>query len=209
MTAIRKNTAARFRRSANTVAVHAQNSDVTRFVNQPERQLTPAEIARTKVLPVTYQTSLADLSTKPRKRIISAESQAKADHFAAISAKRRQEKQDLIDNQIAITEKHGLQYVHAGMTTIAYTVHRIADRRPGSVIRLSTAICHSLDSYSKGMGSAYAAQNFDQGHFIELKSPLGAGSAREFLKAMSGILVYPEVAEVAIDEADFTEYYGD
>lgn len=112
-------------------------------------------------------------------------SEAKARAEAAARNRQR-----LKDDLQRIMKDYSLEFMHFGDTTVAWRtgIQSPNGRNHGKIVEVSTSICHKKDNFTKWVGSALAAQNFEKGAIIRLRVPKGYVSAGEFVRATFGNL---------------------
>jgi hypothetical protein len=112
---------------------------------------------------------------------------------------RRLTRDRLLDSGREAAENLGLKFIHEtpdgtrkgfGGMTIAYAPQNgwNSPNRKQNVFAVATALCNPVDSYSKKLGRAYAALNFEAGNNVLIFVPEG-WTAYEWIKMSFGVNV--------------------
>lgn len=107
--------------------------------------------------------------------------------FAQQAQARRAEKEQLFATLKTAVDTGEIRFYHGPKTTYAYRVTRPAGGRAGRVVHVSTAICHPGDTYSKRLGSAYAAKNMLENKYVALRMPADFPNASEFIEFLAAM----------------------
>jgi len=85
-----------------------------------------------------------------------------------------------------LTLKHRLRFIHcpAFGVTMAYQIPTARTKRAVRVVRVSDALLHPKDKFSKQIGRQVAASKFNRGAFIDVRIDTHSHSVPEALRNM-------------------------